>query len=166
LEKNFFFYATIFAPSVFAMENAFLEHVVGILQRNNGEILASSCCNELYTLNLKYKPFVKAQGGFKKLCSRHSEKLEFVHAKCGQQALRITRPQRLKKTQEDTLHYTSIEFDFCQTSRGSKPHCAEDWGGRSGVGGGGRLLIDRADCDQFPRIGSSMLKGPERWRWP
>jgi hypothetical protein len=61
------------------MENAFLEHVVGILQRSkNGEVLGSSCCNELYTLNLNYKPFVKAQGGLKKICSRHSEKLQFV----------------------------------------------------------------------------------------
>jgi hypothetical protein len=86
LRALFPYFATKFPLLVFntnffssaKMEDAFVEHVVGILQRNNGEVLASSCCNELYTLNLNFKPFVKAQGGLKKICSRHSEKLQFV----------------------------------------------------------------------------------------
>jgi hypothetical protein len=77
-------------------ETAFDELVVGILQRKNGEGPVSLCCQELCALNSEYKPFVKAQGGFKKLCSRHSDKLEFLHGKdaiCGQEVLRTSRPR-------------------------------------------------------------------------
>ena len=65
------------APSAI-IETAFVEVVVRILQRNNGEVLASSCCDELYALNLNYKQLIKAQGGLKKICSRNSEELQFV----------------------------------------------------------------------------------------
>ena len=73
-------------------ETKFVELVVGILQRNNGKVLASSCCNELYTLNRNYKPFIKAQG-LKKICSRHSEKMQFVD-EGGCQVLRLARGGR------------------------------------------------------------------------
>jgi hypothetical protein len=65
------------APSAI-FETAFVEVVVRILQRNNGEVLASSCCDELYALNFNYKQLIKAQGGLKKICSRNSEELQFV----------------------------------------------------------------------------------------
>jgi hypothetical protein len=87
------------APSAI-IETTFVELVVGIVQRKKGGVLVSLCCDELYALNSEYKAFVKAQGGFKKLCSRHSEKLEFVDDKRGQQVLRIPRPH----THFDTPH--------------------------------------------------------------
>jgi hypothetical protein len=43
----------------------------------------------LYTLNRNYKSFIKAQG-LKKICSRHSEKMQFVD-EGGLQVLRIAR---------------------------------------------------------------------------
>ncbi len=74
-------------------ETTFAELVVGILLRNNGELAAPVCCQELYALNSEYKAFIKKHGGLKKLCSRNPERLQFVDdGGCG--VLRICGPPK------------------------------------------------------------------------
>jgi len=51
-------------------ENAFVELVVGIVQRKNGEVVLSMYCDELYVLNNKYKHLT--QGGFEMVVSHYS----------------------------------------------------------------------------------------------
>jgi hypothetical protein len=97
-------------------ETAFVELVVGIVQRKKGGVLVSLCRNELYSLTKGlYKSFVKAQGGFKKICSRHSEKLEFVNGKSGQE-IRIPKHQIASK---DLLQQQESETDVNARNKGA-----------------------------------------------
>ena len=110
------------APSAIN-ETAFVELVVGIVQRNKGGVLVSLCCDELYARNSEYKAFVKAQGGFKKLCSRHSEKLEFVNGKSGQEIRipkhQIASPPKHQIASKDLLQQQESEADVNARNKGA-----------------------------------------------
>jgi ADP-ribose pyrophosphatase YjhB (NUDIX family) len=87
-------------------ETTFAELVVGILLRNNGELVVPVCCQELYALNSEYKAFIKKHGGLKKLCSRNPETLQFVDdGGCG--VLRISGPPEAKV--KDSSQHPPVE---------------------------------------------------------
>jgi hypothetical protein len=57
---------------------ALADLIVGLLHESNGNMHASICCEHLYDLDPAYKPLLKRIGGIKGLCSRHSERLQYV----------------------------------------------------------------------------------------
>jgi hypothetical protein len=59
-------------------EEALADLVVGILHENNGNMCACRAGQNLYNLDPAYKPLLKRIGGIKGLCSRHSERLQYV----------------------------------------------------------------------------------------
>jgi hypothetical protein len=59
-------------------EEALADLVVGILHENNCNMCACRAGQNLYNLDPAYKPLLKRIGGIKGLCSRHSERLQYV----------------------------------------------------------------------------------------
>jgi hypothetical protein len=83
-------------------ETSFAELVAGILGRNNGQLAAPTCWQQLYALNSEYKAFIKKHGGLKKLCSRNPERLQFVDdLRCG--VLRIVVSPKAKVVLVDSI---------------------------------------------------------------
>ena len=94
-------------------ETSFAELVEGILRRNNGQLAAPICCQQLYALNSECKAFIKKHGGLKKLCSRHPERLQFVDdSGCGvlRCAVIHNRLEELKDAR-DTHLSQSVSYD-------------------------------------------------------
>jgi hypothetical protein len=90
-------------------EEALADLVVSLLHENNGHMHASICCEHLYDLDPAYKPLLKRVGGIKELCSRHSERLQYVkktHSLRG--CLPQPQPQRLSADTTPALNTVDV----------------------------------------------------------
>jgi hypothetical protein len=95
-------------------EKYFVELVAGILGRNNGQLAAPICCQQLYALNSECKAFIKKHG-LKKLCSRHPERLQFVDdSGCG--VLRIVVSPKDKVVLVDSIAKSNAALKFISES--------------------------------------------------
>ena len=136
-------------------EEALADLVVSLLHENNGHMHASICCEHLYDLDPAYKPLLKRVGGIKELCSRHSERLQYVektHSLRG--CLPQPQPQRLSADTTPALNTVDVTLI-------SHTHGRERRAERSI----GRVDLQAAVKHGNREAASPGQRGEQRWRY-